>query len=353
MINLSLNNINFSYSLPDKFTIGQADESVVCKIYIDSVMIYSVTLYSVNSVATFYELRSLVEEHMRGRYLTIAKLKIVVDMNTGQDVMNDKYVVYSAIRHTVSNDAAYLSSHFLTSRERFMVPRGKEFTVSMFTPSTSVLTVSVMGTFLLNGVLNQTTYNLSVGIGQNPYIFQITLDSATVTAKCEEEDGDTCGRLMSVTVSCGDRSLTAYYTDDKTMASFRFRNSFNVQEYLHVIGKDSLKTDINRKEATCLGVTSFYDESVEKKHHVETCHLSIDEANWMNEFLTSKQVVCCLPSVNQDVAVLLSDITSEIVYGPNEEIRIKFAWRTADNADWRIVEQVQQVFNQVFNYVFR
>ena len=123
---------------------------------------------------------------------------------------------------------------------------------------------------------------------------------------------------------------------------------------LPIIGiQETLKSDITKKDAVCLGVSSFYDKSVEKKHLIETCHLTLDEANWFNEFLVSDRVQFHIEERNRMVEVLISDITSEIVDSPAEQTRFKFSWRMADTSGWRLIEQPTQIFTDSYNPIFQ
>lgn len=353
MINLNLDEFHLSSSLPNKFTITGVHESATCSVFINNTSIYSTLLYANDDTINFYDLGKLVETYMRSHWLSLAELRFVAQHDGGTEQVNGITIVYCALKHGMENDIDFLESHFLTSRRNYSIPRGYSFYLHFFVSIHEQFSVGVNCNFRKNGELYSCTYYDSIEMEQFNKVYSCRVDSGYVTQKCNATLGDVIDELITATVSVGNRSITIYYTNDKPIIIFGFRNIFNVLEYAYVIGKETLKTDISRKEAVCQGVTSFYDETIERKHHIETCHLTPDEASWLNELLYSQYIFVTLEPDEFHIEVVISDITSEINYSPSEQTRFKFAWRYADGYDWRSVPQPTQIFNNNFNPVFQ
>lgn len=353
MINLNIDNITLSSSLPNRFTIEQVDDVVSCRVDMNGECLYTTTLFAKDHTVIFYDLRTLVEEYMKAHNLTVGTFLFEADYEQGGECVDDITIIYAPFAHGIDSDQEFLESHFLTSRRNYSVPRGLYFFLKFFATSNEQFTVNVECCFRKNGEVIPCTY--SEPIQQEPFhaVYSFRMDSDFVTRRCYEVDGDEKGELMSATATVGKRSITIYYTDDKPIITFGFRNIFNVLEYVHVIGKESMKTDISRKEASCQGITSFYDETIEQKHYIETCHLTADEAQWFNEFLESQDIFVTIPPEEYQIRVVITDITSEINYSPTEQTRIKFAWKYVDNREWRSIEQPMQIFNNNFNPAFQ
>ena len=352
MINLNLGNICLSSSLPDKFNITQADDVITCIVELDGTVVYSTTLFSNEHTATFYDLGKLINEYMRTHHIVFASFSFEVRNQGGSEVLDDITIVYSAVRHDMQDDGAFLLSHFLTTRRSYNIPHGYNFFLTFFADADEQLLVEVSAVFIKDGIATYKSYSNTLQSRMEPAYYVVSLDSGTVCAGCSVSES-AVGKLASVAVRVGDRHMTVYYTSEKPTVSFLFQNAFNAQEYIHIIGKETLKSDITKKDAVCLGVSSFYDKSVEKKHLIETCHLTLDEAKWFNEFLVSDRVQLHIEERNRMVEVLISDITSEIVDSPAEQTRFKFSWRMADNSDWRLIEQPTQIFTYSYNPIFQ
>ena len=96
---------------------------------------------------------------------------------------------------------------------------------------------------------------------------------------------------------------------------------------------ERIKTEIDRSEAVCGEYTQYYDEKVKTKYEVETAPLSIDEAKWLNQMLTSNLVKHGMEDGTFE-DILISDITSEVSNSDKDLIRLKFSWKYADGSQW-------------------
>jgi len=338
MIVLNLSDYNLLTSLPETFSITQVEDSVTVYIDIDGATVFSTTLYPQGTTAWFYGLRSLVREEMRAGKTALSSLSIDVDYGEGMERYGPKYVVYSAVKFTADYDPYFLLQHFLVNRSFLTIPRSEAFELPYFYDGTESLAPYAACSFVKNGVYAQRQVSLTPGSSTAPKVRFLSISPTLVKQAADTAAGRDVGTLLSYDVHLGERSITVFVTDVPPLITFFFHNAFNVPIPMFIYGTENLKTDISRKEAVCLGVTSFYNEEIVRKHEIETVALSMEEAHGMNEFLESPCVTYDVSEDFQNIPVLISDITSEISDDRKEQVRLKFSWRFDDNAQWRVVE---------------
>ena len=336
MIGLYLSDYTFSSALPDSFNItGVQGEYVEVDVSLEGQSIYSTKLYkSSNNTCTFYELRQIVEQNMVVRGLTLASLLITVDYGGEADQFSGKYIIYSKNRKMDSDDEGYLANHFLMNRTSYTLPRGQMMILPFFATDDEYIRARYSCTFLKNG--EAVTYQVTQSIYQyqTPHIYNLYLTADFLQDLAEQSVGDNCGQLLCFTVRVGDRSLTVYIVDEEPCVHLSFRNSFNTWEEIYVFGSETLKTEVSHKEAVVMNTSSFYDNTVSRKHEVVTVPLSQEEARWINEFLESDEVIMEVSHDYPEQPVLISDITSEISDSAKEHVRIKFSWRFNDQKEF-------------------
>ena len=334
MIGLQLSSYTLSSSLPASFTVyGAGRESALVSILLQGECIYSSRLYgNAAGNCTFYEFRQIVEQYMAARSLALAELEIMVDDGERQEQINGVFVIFCRYRNTGSDDEEFLQQRFLTNRSYATLPRGQMMMLSFFASQEESNMAYFDCVFQSDKGVTELTVRQAVYKFDRPAVYSLLVSAAYLKELADEEAGDDCGRLLSFTARMGQRSLPVFIHDGEPCAHLSFRNSFNVWEELFVFGTVTRKTDISRKEAIIMGVSSFYDKSVSRKCEVATAPLSLEEARWMNEFLESDEVVMEVSSNCPAEPVLISDITSEISDSAKEQVIIKFSYRFADNA---------------------
>ena len=356
MVNLYLSDYNLLTSLPYSFTIGQVDGSCIVHINIQGKTIYSTTIYADSSgTANFYELQEIVEQSMRSRLLALATLDIHIDMGGGMESYGPKYIIYNKAGYPVDWDIDFLESHFLVNRTYMTLPRSGYYQLPVFyTGQEDLTTLYADCIFENNGQTYQYHLPMTLYNAQKPNVAYISCGPTSMAnlASRYEQDDD-MGKLLAYTIHLNSRSMTFYVTDEKPAMTFDFWSAFNVRQTIFIFGSTTLKTDISRKDAVCLGRSSFYNQSVERKHEVQTAPMSIEEAEWFNEFLESHYVTYDINQDYSDMEVLISDITSEISDSAKELVRIKFSWRNNDNMRWIDTDRYPQQFKAQFNDVFK
>ena len=340
MVRLYLDDYTLSSALPDSFQIDQVDgEFVEVSITLEGQCIYTTKLYERNGVATFYELRQIVEQNMIARGLTLASFEVSVDYGDGGEEYEDKYIVFSRYRNVNDFNIDFLESHFLVNRTYYTIPRGKYASLPFFATEYEQFHPYYDCVFEQDGVIGNYRFNYNMTHFNRPRIYNISISPSYLKNQVDNQEGEDCGRLLSFTLHVGFRSMQVFVVDEEPVAQFYFRNSYNTQETMFVFGTMTFKTEISKKEAVSQNVISFYDKSVSRKWEVKTVPLTLEEAMWYNEFLESDDVTVDLSQEFMDVDILISDITSEISDSTKDQVHIKFSWKYNDNAYWINDEQ--------------
>ena len=353
MIGLNLDTYTLSSSLPDSFPIDTQEDYVEIAITLQGQCIYETRLYANNGYCTFYELRQIVEQNMIARKLTFASFELSVDYGHDWEELDDKYIIFSRHHNTFDIDLDFLMSHFLVNRAFVTIPRESYASVPFFDTGEAHFTASYDCVFLRDGEIWNYHLNYTMYLYSYPHIYYMPIGQNYIKNMVNYEQGEDCGKLLSLTVHVGSRSLTVYFVDEKPAISFSFLNSYNAYETMFVFGTTTLKTEISRKEAVTQNITSFYDKAVSRKWQVKTVPLSQEEAIWYNEFLESDYVSLNLSQEHNDVRILISDITSEISDSSKDLVQIKFSWRFDDNSLWLDENRYPQVFTAPFNDTFK
>ncbi len=334
MVNLFIDDYTLSSALPDTLSITQVQNAVTVEITIEAQTIYSTTLFPDNGTCTFYELRQIVEQNMTARGLTLAEFSLEVNYGGNSDIIDDKYIVFSRYRNINDNHLDFLQSQFLINRSYYTVPRNQTAKIPFFATPTENFSVYYDCLMLKDGNVNTTRVTINMTHYNQPHIYYLSVSPATIKAKVNALLGTDGGKLLSFTPHVGNRSIPVFVIDETPCALFKFRNTYNATESIFIFGTSTTKTEIAQKEATTMDIASFYDKTITRKHEIKTIPLTIEEANWYNEFLEADYVTTDMQGDQTDRPVLISDTSSEISNSPKDSIHIKFSWRYNDNARW-------------------
>ena len=353
MIRLYLETYTLSSALPDFFTIDELSVDFVdVEIALQGEYIYKTRLYANNGVCTFYELRSIVEQNMVKRGLVLAPLEVLSDDGSGIEHYEDRYIVFSRYKDANYSDEYFLAHHFLVSRSYYSVPRNRYASVQFFATETEVPVATYQAVYEKDGQIQVYSAQQSITRYNRPFVYSIHVSPELVDNLVKAKMGGDCGKLLSFSLIVGERALAVYVIEEEPCEEFYFRNAYNALEYMFVFGTTTLKTEISRKEALMQQRTFFYDKSVTRKAEVKTAPMTIEEANWFNEFLEADFVQKDINDGYGGYQVLISDISSEITDSPKERISIKFSWRFDDNSLWVDNSPRERDFTNQFNLIY-
>lgn len=349
MIRLSISDYSFLQDVPLNFNIEQVTDKAKVTVFINGSTVYATTLLQHNGVVTFYGLQEILAQHMLANKLPLTTLRITAELSNITETFGDVSILYCGFKQGDEISANFYNWHFLTNRTYYVIPRSAYHILFFFDEGQEAIQAFAECVF----EKDNSQYTLRVNMNNFPQghedIHGLLSGPGQIFRYARQQIGNDCGKLLAYTIHVGKRAMTIYVTDEEPLATFCFRNAYNIEEYAFVFGTETYKTIIDRKEASCQGKHSFYNQSVERKHEVTTAPLSLEEAHWMNELFESHHVTMeVTPDYDQE-KVLISDITSEISNRADEKVRLKFTWWFDDNSKWIFQETTSRVFNN--NYI--
>ena len=316
----------FSSSIPDEIQINTDYDSVDVDVFCGNKPIFSTTLYTYQSNASLANLRELIEEYMRDNNLIVSVISVNAQARQEQ-AETSTTVIYSSYRQ-VCDIKNFLETHYLTTRTSFLIPYNGAQCLSWYQEEppgddecyTEVLTEA--GDFKSYRIMDRVDNGQAQSELFKPNdIFQTLLKQHPTLRDV------TFKTIKRITVHRGKRSMTFYLAKETPQLMLNFRNCFNCLETAYIYAATTLKTDIDRSEATCNNQTTFYDQQTTHAHEVNITTLSIEHALWLNQLFESHKV-----TDRKGNAILISDITSEISDETNATNKLKFTWKFSDNS---------------------
>ncbi len=322
------------------------------------------TYYPVNECLYFYDFRELFEEYMRQHDLSEIIVRVELYPLEGDMYPVTFGVVFCGF-NTRTTCGAFLQNRFLTSIDSKRIPAERsgviEDVTAMFSGEESVLPSSygVTAEFVdPDGDSVELSFSKDVSCDYGLKVFYTTY----------EEIYEECARgyngevpfeeleLKRFTLSVGNRNMEYFLDGDfQPQQVFRFRNVFNITEYVYFEADTIIKSEAERSVATSHGVSMFYDQEDKQEYVVTTAPMTSVEAVWAQELLFSRKV----ERVEKDGAlteVLITDMTSEVTDSDKELIRLKFTYRMTHNGatlpKWELQQEAKRVFAMDFDLAF-
>lgn len=324
----SIPSVVFSSDLPSVIEFQAQDEVFTFSVEVDEVTIYRTSLFTNDDIAHFYDLDQMVTQYMLEHRKVKAMLYILAEYEGGEDRENGT-VFFSAIRTDATNATAFLKANYLTTRTFFRMPRNAEATqnVEFFAyasekPHKGTITAVVE---LEDGTVQTVTISHDLKSSNVGKIYSFSIGVEDIQEQLEESFPDKDFKVLEATVRHGQRALTLFFTDKQPIAVLTFANAFNIIETAYIYGSQTVSTDVSTKSAMVQRKTSFYAREIDQRFKVETCPLSMEEALWFNQLLSSDYV--CRDFAGKAQPVLIDDITSDIPANTGEPIRMKFSYR--------------------------
>lgn len=310
--------------LPARLTFSTAYAAVKVKVSYAAELVFSTTLYPYGGRGELTGLRDIVEDYMREDGSSWAEVTVLLDDGSAT-ASTTATVIYCT--HRIGGSAAeFVTQHFLTLKDALLVPRGSDQLIPYFLPEEENSTPTlrcIVGDNTVLILLDEDGEDAGTTINTD----NVSYD--TILAKLAESfPGASLDILRAVTIERAARSISVYYTNQEPALHLKFRNAFNVLIDAYLFGTLTTKTDMDRTEATCLGITQFYNESLNQTFEFESSALSYDDAIYLNQLLTSPYIMLVPPNVGlPSPQILITDITSEITDNSAETSRIKFTFK--------------------------
>lgn len=351
--------IYLTSQLPEEISFETEADSLKMTIYMNNYKVFSSDYYPYYGEVIVRDIRSLVEAFLEERRLCLGTMKIVAteivqsqpdityddDGNIVYDyddqsdepdteTIDNIKVVYSRFKST-DESSDFLDSCFLTNRKSALIPKSGQLKLSNYTRANAKSYNTAYIYYSRNvspGVISTYHNNMNSVQSTTEKIVSVTLTHRSFKQIVDQALGISC-KVHGVEYQIGDREFNIFFTEEEPTDVFSFFNAFNIEERAYLFGATTIKTEIDRSEAVCGYNTQYYDEKVKTKYEVETAPLTIDEAKWLNQMLTSNLVKHGMEDGTFE-DILISDITSEVSNSDKDLIRLKFSWKYADGSEW-------------------
>lgn len=307
-----------------------------------------VTLYPYGGRVTLRSVRDTVEAYCLDKGETLADFSYMVWDSLAPENANPGCYNFSVLYCAYATATAvgdFTAASALTTRSRFVVPRGRDIGFSFYHGAESVKLVTTAVVKDPDGTVRTDTTS-----------GEMTFDAPGIEDILRAEEEIANGQVLSARISAGARSVAFYFTDAVPRLTFRFRNAFNVWEYCDLWCVTTEKPEASRQFAQMEGEMVPYDEQLSKEYEVQTTALPAEESYWMEQLLFSYEVRLVLGSASYDnPRVLITDSTIEPHDNDAETVTVKFTWRFADTRPrlHSLIDGQGGIFTTQFNSVFK
>lgn len=323
-------------------------------------VIYRETLYPADGIAALTDPGTLIEEHLRGDGAVCGTYKFKLFDSRGRTQDTCTFVAVYCDRFTVCTDTeTFFRENFLTTlRVRRIAPDGLVSLSYRLTEGETV-TPRVDASWCPSYSGHRRTWQetvrpMSADGAQRAEVFLPALvkriaDGAGLAPRDI--------RLLSLNVTAGTRSAK-FFVDHalRNRDCFLFRNCFNAKEYAHFPATTTAKTVVERDECIIGGVGKFYNRSVEKSYEAQSAPLTSDEADWIDQMLSSREVYRFAENGCDDTEpfiltpVNITESTCEIAQ--TELPTVKFTWQYADKRGIVNLSSSKGIFTNPFDIAF-
>lgn len=328
--------------------------------------ILSERYYAYGGTVTLYDLASLIEAEMRSSGLPYADftLRVFSDTIANKADTCTLHILYCD-RYTPHTDVpTFLAENFLTTLPIRRVATAATVSLFFFARQGESLEYTVLHNFRKKD--KDAPYSRSFSMqsertATTPGVEQINISVAEIIADAASFATARLSEIepVSFTVRCGQRSIS-FFIDPSldTAPSFYFRNCFNVWDWATLPAVTTAKSSVERSTAVINGTAQFYNQSATKSYEVEAGPLTSDEADWIDQLLTSYDVfrVESDPTTPEDpyvfAQILITDSTCEVQDGDDKLNSVKFTWRYADNRPVVHMSASPGIFTSPYNIVF-
>ncbi len=328
-----------------------------------NVAILTERYYAYGGRVTLYDLASLIESDMRqsGQSYANFTLRVYTD-STSNKADSVTFNILYCDRFTVCTDVeTFLRENFLSTLQYRRVADGSTTSLFFFSFNGDSLAYTVAYTArLADGRTVRGSYKSGSGVALGWDVRQINISTSDIINNVGGDYGANANEieLLSFTVTCGQRAVTCFV--DRSLPgeteSFAFRNCFNVWDVAVLPHITTAKTSVDRSTAVVNGASQFYNQSVEKKYEVSAGPLTADEAQWLDQLLTSYEVFRFEPNDCDDTDpyilqhILITDMTCEISDSDEKPNTVKFTWRYTDNRPIVRFSASRGIFKSPFDY---
>lgn len=283
---------------------------------------YSTTLYAFNNVVELSDVGTLIEEYFRLRHKVADMITITFD-----DASIDAHFLYCEY---AMPDAFDVSNTFFLASMVQRVHQDSMVTIAAYNHGIATdFIIKAVGRHSYDDNLGVVTRKVQRSLNnESSAYFSVAEIIKWALNQSDEEAGDELRDVKYFSIEYAGVQKMFFIVPAPAYLTFSFRNIFNVEEYIDVVGEITTKTEVSRDTAVCNGRSRQYDRNVSRSYEVQTEPLTSEEVSVFEQFLTSYEVLMYLEGNNWDV--IITDHTCEPSSDDDKLTTVKFTWRFAD-----------------------
>lgn len=308
-----------------------------------NIPLLSERFYAYGGGVTLFDIASLIEDEMRSSGKAYADFTLTVGTDAVVHDTHTLHVLYCD-RHTLCTATdIFLAENFLTTLQHRRVAPGDTLSLFFFALPGDTRQADILFSYRNVGTdtILQRSLTLHRGLTATAAaVFQLDISQAAMLQAVAASTATKPYRweIVSFSVRVAARSLTAYIDQSLDAAdTFIFRNCFNVWDATTLPVATTAKTDVERSTAVINTRSTFYNQRAAKSYETVASPLTSDEAGWIDQLFTSREVMRFEPNPCDDTEplllapVLITDTDCEISLDGEKPNFAKFTWRYADN----------------------
>lgn len=277
---------------------------------------FRTTLYAFNGVVELSALGKLIEERFRANGRITDMISVVID-----GVSLDFNAMYCTF--DLNSDFDYRNC-FWTTSQTSIVHRDSAISMAHMETGSRSYHVKVVGTDAAGRtVMAERDFTRQSGSYWVSFAVNEIINFAL--HKTEYDPGVEMAHVGYFSIGHGEIQKIFYLAEDPEYMLFRYRNLFNVPEYVDVVGKLKRKTVVDRDTAICGGKSRHYNQVINRTFEVETGALTADQALTLEQMFCSYEVELC--GTVDDYRILVTDHTCEVDNDDENLVTMKFSFR--------------------------
>lgn len=305
------------------------------------VKFFSAELYAYEGFVELYDPGDIIETYFRANDIVAAD--VTVGMGSASLTL---HVVYCAHDMPPSHTFAMLLS---TSCRRVRPGSVFSFNAIPYTTPTT-FTFRGAGVDSKGNTVTSSYTSADTQTGKSQYEFEVN----QVLSALRMASGNKMTRVAAFTVSARGMKLTCYVADAPPALLFRFRNIYNVFEYLDVVGDIVTKDESTFSQALAAGNIVPYDRKTDRTYQVTTEPLPDVEFEAFRQLCESHEPQICVDG--QYYGIVVTDHTIEDSTAADARNSYKFTWRFAArrprdfrHAAFGLVASDSKIFSQEYS----
>ncbi|WP_407403434.1 hypothetical protein [Sodaliphilus sp.] len=333
----------FSSGVPD-FEFQSRARELEVSIMAGADVLLNVVQTPFDGIVHIYEVRELIEDFMRISGTSSMDISIIAREDAGEFEELASFTVLYLDKDTDTDAATWCKNNFLTTAKSKRLVDNIADKLHAYSP---------------DGESSELFYHITTQNAQGEVrVFDEKIQDIVLSEGgwfyhdvCLRDAMDIVGtdkKVLAVAVRLGARVMNFYVYNPLPTGAFYFRNCFNVVELALLQCTTTSHIKPTKKLASVRRNSVLYDCETKVSHEVETAPLSIDEIQWLDQLLSSHQVML----INGKEVVIFEGDSEESDNNAATN-RLKFSWQRTDaRASLSAADNDARIFQDPYSYQF-